>query len=224
MSNTQVLKVFCLNEMDGAIGIAIHRGTIGSLGCARNLFFKSYRKLAGVVAGGGDGNFASRLLADALECFAPLDQDQRVWSEQLVEAKGFQLTFAFKAIDVEVEEFDRLAVLNAVVLVDQGECWAGDLVGLGGVEGLGDSFDESGLSGTEVAAEDQQLGSHQKTRQHAAPVDRIRTARGLELMGADSLGGNFGGGGCGVGHLASSSVAAIGQDSAVSPCNQTYPF
>src|ERR1017187_8869934 len=102
--------------MDGAIGISINSGTIGRLGCELDLFFQRYCDFTGVAAGGGDGNFASRLLADALEFFAPLDQDQRVWSEQLVEAKGFQLTFAFKAIDVEVEEFDRLAVLNAVVL------------------------------------------------------------------------------------------------------------
>ena len=54
-----------------------------------------------------------------------------------------------------MEELDQLAVALALVLVDQREGRAGDFVGIGGVERLGDAFYQRGFAGAEVAAEQQ---------------------------------------------------------------------
>ena len=116
------------------------------------LFLQRHRDLARVAAFGGDHDLAGGALANALELLAPLHHHQRIGRKQIVEAERLQLALAFQAIDIEVIELDRLAFARAVVLVNQREGGAGDFVGLGGVEGLRDAFDQRGLSGAQFAA------------------------------------------------------------------------
>ncbi len=78
--------------------------------------------------------------------------------DHLFEAEGGELALGLEAVEVEVVDAD----LGALVLVDEGEGGAGDLLGIGGVEGGGDAFDEGGLPCPEVAAEDDQArGGHE---------------------------------------------------------------
>ena len=96
-------------------------------------------------------------LDDGGEFFAPLHQDDAVGSDQLVEAEGIELTLGIDAVEIEVIEHDRFAVELSLVLVDEGEGGAGDLIGIGGIEGLGDTLDERGLACAEIAVKDKEF-------------------------------------------------------------------
>src|SRR3954453_10756755 len=90
--------------------------------------------LPSIAAFGTDCDLARGALFDALELVAPLNEYQRIRSEQLIEPQGFKLALRLQPIHVDMEQFDRLAIMRTVILVDQRECGAGDLVWLGGIE------------------------------------------------------------------------------------------
>ena len=99
---------------------------------------------------------------------------------------------------------------RAVVLMEQREGRAGDFVGLGGVEGLGDAFDQRGFAGAEIAAQKQELGRLEQPGELASHLDGVRAALGGELVILAF------GGGCGVGHRSSLARVPL-DDSALQP-------
>src|SRR5438552_18591445 len=121
------------------------------------LFFQRHRDLARVSAFGADRDFAGSALLDALELVAPLYKNQCVRGQQFLKTEGFQLPLRFETIDIDVEQLDRLAVVDAVVLVNQRERGTGDLVRLGGIERVRDVLDQRGFPSAKVAAQQQQL-------------------------------------------------------------------
>ena len=53
--------------------------------------FQRHRDLAGIAAFGIDGDLPGGALFDALEFVSPFHQDQRIGSEQFVEAQSLEL-------------------------------------------------------------------------------------------------------------------------------------
>src|SRR5262249_19038710 len=76
------------------------------------------------------------LAAEALELFAPLDQQNAVRVHQVVDGQGVQLARSIDAVEVDVVERD----IRSAVFVDERKRRAGDAIGLRGLEALGNSL------------------------------------------------------------------------------------
>ena len=129
-----------------------------------------------------DRNLARSPLANALELVAPLHQHQRIRRQQLIQPQRLQLPLAFQTIHIQVKELHRLAVLRAVVLVQQRKRGTRHLVRFGRIQRLGNALHQRRLARAQVAAQQQQLRRLQQLRQLAAHLNRVRAALGCELV------------------------------------------
>src|SRR5207245_11470453 len=93
-------------------------------------------------------NLYVTLALEAFKLRSRLYQENVVVGDQVVESQSFQLARSIDTVEINVKEADP----GAMVFVDQGEGWTGDVFRRGGLKGFGNAFDQSGLAGSQIAA------------------------------------------------------------------------
>src|SRR5580658_1649381 len=86
---------------------------------------------------------------EARELLSPLYQQDAVWGEQVVEAEGFQVALGIDPVKVNVVQGGA----RSAVFVDEGEGWAGHVLGASGPEAFSDTLHQGRFSRSEVAAQ-----------------------------------------------------------------------
>src|ERR1700733_811791 len=136
-------------------GVAIRSG-------GGRLFLESKGDVAGVAAGMLDQDFSVASLHDVGKFFAPFHQEDGVLRGEFIKAYGFQLALVFNAVEVDVVELELVVLavhfVPSVVFVNQRKGGAGHFIRIGGIECLGNSLDQSGLTCAEVSAQKEQGG------------------------------------------------------------------
>src|SRR5581483_7199510 len=121
-------------------------------------------KTAIAVAGALDRNFHVALAHKAGEFFAPLDQENGIARDEVVEAEGFELARRVHAVEINVIDVHS----GTAIFVHQSKGGAGHVLLRGGVESFGDAFDESSFAGTKIAAQKNQTRWSEGLREFAA--------------------------------------------------------
>src|SRR5260370_22068143 len=88
------------------------------------------------------------LAAKALELLPPLDQQNSVCADQVVERQRVQLALGIDAIKVDVIERN----FRAAIFVDESEGRTSDAISFCRLEALSNAFDQSGLPSSQIAA------------------------------------------------------------------------
>src|SRR5579871_5945325 len=130
------------------------------------------------VAGALDGDFDVSVVNEARKFFAPLDEENGVIGDQVVEPKGFELAGRVHAVEINVIDVH----VGAAVFVDQSEGGAVHVLLRGGVKAFGDAFDESSFAGAKIAAQENQTGWSEDFREFAAESDGFVGRVGGELF------------------------------------------
>src|SRR5207237_9598151 len=81
--------------------------------------------------------FCVLIALQARELLSPLDQENAVFGDQVIEAEGLKLARRVYPIEINVIDVD----FRAAILMHQSEGWAGDVVGGSSMESLGNAFD-----------------------------------------------------------------------------------
>jgi hypothetical protein len=104
------------------------------------------------------------LAKEARKFFSPLDQQNAVFRAEIIEAKSLQLARGVDPIEIDVVKIGA----RSAILMHERERGAGDGVFFRRFESGGDSFDQRGFSGAEIAAQQHQPGRRKQPGQ-AAP-------------------------------------------------------
>src|SRR5205809_6379855 len=86
---------------------------------------------------------------EALEFFAPFNQQNAVCIHEIIERQSIKLPMGIDAVQIDMVE----NYAGAAVFVDESKSGAGHIVGIGGLEGFGDAFDQRGLACPEFSAQ-----------------------------------------------------------------------
>src|SRR5690242_12523765 len=110
------------------------------------------QEAAVVLAGAFNRDFDVAVTHKAGKFFAPLDEQNRVISDEVIEAERLQLTRRIHAVKINVVDVH----LGAAIFVYQGKGWAGHILLAGSLKTFCDTFDESSLAGAQIAAQQHQ--------------------------------------------------------------------
>lgn len=100
------------------------------------------------------GDFCVLIALQARELLSPLDQENAVFGDQVIEAEGLKLARRVYPIEINVIDVD----FRPAILMHQSEGWASDVVGGSSMESLGNAFDQGGLARTQFTTQKDQLG------------------------------------------------------------------
>jgi hypothetical protein len=94
-------------------------------------------------------NFQVAIAHESRKLFSPLDQQDAVGCEQVVQAEGFQLALGIDPVQVDVIEGGS----RAAIFVDEGKGGAGNVLSGSGLEAFCDALDEGGFAGAQIATQ-----------------------------------------------------------------------
>ena len=104
-----------------------------------------------------EGDLCLPIAPQAGEFVSPLDEQDAVGGEQVIEGERFQFALGVNALEVNVIERNA----GTPVFVDQGESGTRHVFRSSGLEAFGNSLDQGRFPGSEIAAEKH----HQRRRQ-----------------------------------------------------------
>lgn len=101
---------------------------------------------AAVLAGVREADFGAVLRQEVRKALAPFDEHERGLVEEVFQAEVADFFGGIEAVEIDVIDADRIAIF-----MDEGEGRARNILGAGGAAGFDDALGECGLSGAELA-------------------------------------------------------------------------
>src|SRR5437016_3293890 len=102
-----------------------------------------------------DEDFGGFLFYEAVEFFAPLDQENVIRVHQVIEGQSIEFPLGINAVEINVEKNN----FRTTVFVDESEGRAGYVVRLGSLEAFRNAFDQRSLPCPQITAQqDDRLG------------------------------------------------------------------